>query len=152
MIDAALLLPKILARTGENAELAEMSVRIAWRRVVGEGLRDHAVALRLHDKILIVAVADAVWQKQLQPMSAEFIFRLNKLLRKNVVQRIEFRIDTKAIARHTKERAPVERLIAPLPSNVVSSAAEIDDPELRERFMRAAQNCISRREVRKSAI
>ena len=91
------LLPKILAGAGENADLKEIAAKIAWRRVAGEGLRDHAVPSRLQEKTLVVSVADAVWQKQLQPMSVELIFRINKLLRQKVVERIEFRIDPRAL-------------------------------------------------------
>ena len=148
MIDAALLLPRILAGAGENAELSEVAAKVAWRRVSGEGLRDHAVPSRLQEKTLTVAVADAVWQKQLQPMSAELIFRINKLLRKKVVERIEFRIDARALSSLTVQRRSTPRASEPLPPTVVSSAAEIQDFELRERFMRAAENCISRRENR----
>jgi hypothetical protein len=151
MIDAVLLLPKILAGAGENADLSEMAAKIAWRRVAGEGLRHHAVPSRLQEKTLTVAVADAVWQKQLQPMSAELIFRINKLLRQKVVERIEFRIDPRALERSTTKRSS-PRLREPLPPSVVSSAAEIQDSELRERFMRAAGNCISRRNSTKSAV
>ena len=147
MIDAALLLPKILAGAGENAELNEIAAKIAWRRVSGEGLRDHAVPTRLQEKVLVVSVADAVWQKQLQPMSAELVFRINKLLRRNVVERIEFRIDPRTIGRVTAKHRPSSRVHEPLPTTVVSSAAEIQDAELRERFMRAAENCIERRET-----
>jgi hypothetical protein len=146
MIDAALLLPKILAGAGENADLSEIAAKIAWRRTAGEGLRDHAVPSRLQDKTLIVAVADAVWQKQLQPMSAELIFRINKLLRRNVVERIEFRIDPRALGRSTVRRRSVARVTTPLPTDVMSAATSIDDPELRQRFMRAASNCIERRD------
>jgi hypothetical protein len=146
MIDAALLLPKILAGAGENAELSEVSVKIAWRRVSGEGLRNHAVPSQLREKTLIVAVADAAWQKQLQPMSAELIFRINKLLRQKVVERIEFRIDPRALNRLTVPRS-TPRVSEPLPTTIVSSAAGIADPELRERFMRAASNCIERRQT-----
>lgn len=151
MVDAVLLLPKILAGAGENAELTEIAAKIAWRRTAGEGLRDHAVPSRLQEKTLLVAVADAVWQKQLQPMSAELIFRINKLLRRNVVERIEFRIDPRALGRGTAKRSS-PRVCEPLPSTVVSSAAAIQDSELRERFMRAAENCISRRDSINSAV
>ena len=91
-----------------------------------------------------MSVADAVWQKQLQPMSAELIFRINKLLRQKVVERIEFRIDPRAL---TVQRRSTPRVSGPLPTTIVSSAAGIADPELRERFMRAASNCIERRET-----
>jgi hypothetical protein len=151
MIDAALLLPKILAGAGENAELSEVSVKIAWRRVSGEGLRDHAVPSLLREKTLTVAVADAAWQKQLQPMSAELIFRINKLLRQKVVERIEFRIDPRALNSFIVPRS-TPRVSEPLPPTVVTSAAGIQDLELRERFMRAAENCISRRNSTNSAI
>ena len=146
MIDAVLLLPKILAGAGENAELSEVAAKIAWRRIAGEGLRDHALASRFQEKTLTVAVADAVWQKQLQPMSAELIFRINKLLRQKVVERIEFRIDPRALSSLTVHRHSTPRVSEPLPTTIVSSAAGIADPELRERFMRAAENCISRRD------
>ena len=151
MVDAALLLPKILAGTGENREMSEIAAKIAWRRVSGEGLRDHAVPTRLQENTLVVSVADAVWQKQLQPMSAELIFRINKLLRRNAVARIEFRIDPRALGRVTAKRS-APRVREPLPAAVVSSAAGIQDSELRERFMRAAENCISRRNSSNSAI
>ena len=146
MVDAALLLPKILAAASENAELNEVATKIAWRRIAGEGLRDHAVPTRLQDKALTVAVADAAWQKQLQPMSAELIFRINKLLRQKVIERIEFRIDPRALSSLTVQRRSTPRVSEPLPTTIVSSAAGIADPELRERFMRAAENCISRRD------
>ena len=148
MIDAALLLPKILARVGNDRELTSMAAKIAWKRAAGEGLRQHALPLRLEKKTLVVAVADAIWQKQLQSMSAELVFRINKLLRGEVVASIEFRIDPAALrarASASKSRR-TEKFAQPLPANVISSAADIDDPELREKFMRAAQNCIARRD------
>ena len=58
MIDAVLLLPKILERAGNNREMRETAAKIAWKRVAGEGLFPHALPLRLHEKTLIVAVAD----------------------------------------------------------------------------------------------
>ena len=150
MIDVALLLPKILAGAGANADLHEITAQIAWRRIAGEGLRDHAVPGRLQEKTLTVAVADVAWQKQLQPMSAELVFRLNKLLRQKVVERIEFRIDPRALSSLTVPRRSPRRVSEPLPTGIVSSAAGIADPELRERFMRAAANCIERRQTFKT--
>ena len=153
MIDAALLLPKILARAGDNANLTETAAKIAWRRVAGEGLREHAVPVRLHDKSLVVSVADAVWQKQLQTMSAELIFRINKLLGRKVIDKIEFRIDPRSLSLVKAARSSaLSRTHVPLPPAVISSAEGIQDAELRERFMRAAENCIARRNSIKSAI
>jgi hypothetical protein len=151
MIDAALLFPKILARAGDNHELNQTAAKIAWQRIAGEGLHKYAVPLRLDEKTLTVAVADAIWQKQLQAMSSEMVFKINKLLRRETVRRIEFRIHPASL----KNRAPVSpsgrrKSVEPLPANVVSAAAEIEDAELRNRFIRAAENCIARRDSRKS--
>ena len=88
MIDLSGLLPKLLNATGSNAELAEEIAKIAWTRAAGEGLRNHAVPFRLYRRTLIVSVADAIWQKQLRQMSREFIFRINKLLGRSVVDEI----------------------------------------------------------------
>ena len=147
MIDAALLLSKMLARAGNVPELNQTAAKIAWQRAAGDGLRAHAVPLRLKDKTLVVGVADAVWQKQLQAMSSELIFRINQLLRQETVRVIEFRINPAAIKDQTSARGCSSRGPAqPLPANVISSAVGIEDLDLRERFIRAAGNCISRRD------
>jgi hypothetical protein len=149
MIDAALLLPKILAEAGDNRDLSEVAATIAWGRAVGPGLRRHAVPFRLHGKTLIVSVADVIWQRQLHAMSCELIFRLNKLLRRQAVESIEFRIDPSALKRQPERSAdkPIKS-IQPLPADLVSAADGIVDVELRQLFMRAAENCIARRESR----
>src|SRR5438094_131517 len=67
MIDVTRLLPKIVAA---NPELA---VKMAWSRAAGEGLRRNTHAFCFAGKTLTVSVADALWQKQLQSMSAELI-------------------------------------------------------------------------------
>jgi len=144
MIDAALLLPKLLERAGNNRELSEAAAIIAWKRVAGQGLARHAKPTILRDTTLTVEVADEVWKKQLQRMSAELTSRINKLLRQEVVTAIEFRINAR-----TMNSRPGAASLSPArpPSNVMASAAEIEDPELRERFIRAAATCIDRREA-----
>jgi len=152
MFDLTRLLPKLLAATGANPEMAEITARIAWVRAAGEGLRPHAVPFRLHKKTLIVAVADAIWQKQLQTMSAELIFRINQLLGRSVVDFIEFRVDPATVSKaragawSEQASAKTERRI-PIPPEVMAAAGGIADEELRQRFVRAAENCITRREA-----
>ena len=146
MIDAALLLPKILERAGNNRELSEAAATIAWKRVAGEGLARHAKPTILRHTTLSVEVADEVWKKQLQRMSAELISRMNRLLRRELVKTIDFRVNP-VLAKLSMQGAEQTRNCQSLPADIISSAAEIEDPELRERFMRAAINCISRRDV-----
>ena len=149
MIDLSGLLPKLLNATESNPEMAETVAKLAWTRAAGEGLRNHAVPFRLYRRTLIVSVADAIWQKQLRQMSPEFIYRINKLLGRSVVSDIEFRIDPVAIDRMLSRipapRSSRQETPAPIPE-LVSAAGSIMDPDLRDRFIRAAENCIERRE------
>ena len=152
MIDLARLLPKLLKAAGTNPEMAEIAARIAWTRAAGEGLRPHAVPFRLYRRTLIVAVADAIWQKQLQTMAAELVFRINQLLGDSVVDFIEFRIDPATVAKVRAQTWPTHNASSaprtPVPVNVLSAASDIADSDLRQRFVRAAENCINRREAR----
>ena len=154
MIDLARLLPKMLNATGANPEMAEIVAKLAWIQAAGVGLRPHAVPFRLYQKTLIVSVRDAIWQKQLQAMGGELVFHINRFLNREVVDFIEFRIDPATIesarAGNVLRKDPFRSESSePIPVELIDAAADISDRELRERFMRAAENCIARRELLK---
>jgi hypothetical protein len=147
-------LPKLLRAAGEAEEVLEAAALVAWRRVAGEGLRTQAVPFRLYRKTLIIAVADVTWQKQLEAMSGQLLFRLNSLLGQAVVTYIEFRIDPKTVR---AERATAEvqetnrieqerRALRSVNGEISTAAAAIHDEDLRRRFLLAAGSCIDRRE------
>lgn len=142
MIDLTRLLPKLLRA---NPELA---VKLAWARAAGTGLRRQTVPHRLERGTFIVSVADAIWQKQLQSMSAELIFRLNNLLGQRTVEEIVFRINPSAVSQtqQESERSSPRVEPAPVPTELLFAAGSIADQELRARFIRAAENCIARRD------
>jgi len=143
------LLPKLLDAAGGNHELAESAAKVAWRRAAGDGLRLHAVPLRLVDNKLVVVVADAIWERQLREMGAELLARVNRVLGRDMIKFIEFRVDDK-MADATNSSARVARSTAAdsFPVELISAAGAIRDEELRRRFVRAAGNCIARREAR----
>ena len=149
MIDLTALLPKLLRANGANADLA---VKLAWSKAAGPGLKRHTVPVRFVSKTLVVAVADAIWQKQLQHMSAELIFRINNLLQGNLIETIEFRIDAAAFNQNQipSQTSTKEPRNEPAPTELLFAAASIADEDLRAQFVRAAQNCIERRETRDS--
>ena len=153
MMDLARLLPKLLNATGANPEMAEIAAKVAWSRAAGDGLRRHAIPFRLYRTTLVVSVADAIWQRQMQSMSVELISRINRLLDRKVVETIEFRIDPAAVEKVRAEVKPREQHGArkPAPDELILAAEEIADPDLRARFIRAAENCIARRESRMPA-
>ena len=110
MIDLTRLLPKLLNATGANPEITEIAAKIAWTRAAGAGLRPNAIPFRLYQKTLIVSVADAIWQKQMQTMGAELVFRINRLLGRDVVDFIEFRIDPATVDRATRPLGYLQRV------------------------------------------
>ena len=61
-------LPTVLRASGNAAEVAEAAAIAAWKHAAGDGLKEHAVPLRLEGRTLIIAVADRIWQKQLTSM------------------------------------------------------------------------------------
>ena len=148
MIDLTKLLPKLLRANGGNPELA---VKMAWSRAAGAGLRAHAIPFRLDGRTLIVSVADAIWQKQLQHMSSELIFRINNLLGQAIVESVTFRIDPAKVSqarRSMPARKTEEQRRTPAPSELLFAAGSIADEDLRARFIRAAENCMARRDAR----
>ena len=153
MDDLIRALPKLLRAAGEMEEVAEAAALVAWRRVAGEALRGQAVPFRLYRKTLVVAVADATWQKQLETMSGQLLFRLNSLLGQALVTFIEFRIDLKTVQAeraalsHEVNREELEqRAFNSASGEVFAAAGAIHDEALRRRFLLAAGSCIDRRE------
>jgi predicted nucleic acid-binding Zn ribbon protein len=153
MDDLIRTLPKILRAAGETEEVAEAVAMVAWRRAAGPALRGQAVPFRLYRKTLVVAVADTTWQKQLERMSGQLLFRLNSLLGQAVVTYIEFRVDPatvraerETISPRTSPEEQEQRALRSAGGEVLSAADAIHDEELRRRFLLAAGSCIDRRE------
>lgn len=154
MDDLIRALPKLLRAAGDAEEVAEAAAKVVWRRVAGEALRGCAVPFRLYRKTLVVAVPDTTWQKQLEAVSGQLLFRVNSMLGQALVTYIEFRVDEKTVRqerarmetttldRQTRERRALERA-----GELEEAAAAIRDDELRRRFLLAAGSCIDREET-----
>jgi hypothetical protein len=141
-------LPKILQAAGDSPEVAEAACMAAWKHAAGHGLRDHAVPLRLSRKTLVIGVADTTWQKQMQALSGQLLFRLNLILGQPLVTFVDFRVDPKAVAyaRGPKHTNRTSRKLDPaiISVELVTAAAEIKDKDLRRAFLGAAMSCINR--------
>ena len=92
-------LPAVLRASGNAPEVAEAAAIAAWKHCAGEGLRERAVPLSLRDRTLEVAVADLIWQKQLNAMRGQMLYKINTLLGQPVVGSIEFVIDPEKLCR-----------------------------------------------------
>lgn len=91
-------LPAVLRASNNAPEVVEAAVIAAWKHTAGDGLKDHALPLGLQNRTLRIAVADAIWQKQLNSMRGPMLFRVNSLLGQPLVGAIEFIIDSNLYA------------------------------------------------------
>jgi hypothetical protein len=139
-------LPNILRATGDSEEVAEAATIAAWKHAAGDGLKGHAVPVKLENRTLTVSVADAIWQKQLHTMRGQLLFRVNNLLGQPVVGAIEFVIDPKLAAAQTEQQKPNdEPLDNEVPLELWSAANAIHDKELRKTFLKTAALSLKRR-------
>jgi hypothetical protein len=153
MDDLIRALPQLLRAAGEAEEVAEMAALVAWRRVAGEAMRGLAVPFRLYRKTLIVAVPDTTWQRQLEAISGQMLFRLNSVLGQALVTYIEFRVDPQTVQAERARTQPVpadrlsqeERAIERA-DTLREAAAAIHDETLRRRFLIAAGSYIGAQE------
>jgi hypothetical protein len=145
------LLPRLVEAAAGNSEIVESAAKIAWSRAVGDGIRSNAAPLRLDDHKLVIAVADAIWQTQLKAMSAELLARINRLLGRDIIKSLDFRIDPRSLQKLSRQTAratfaATERATVSVPVEVLAAAGEIQDEALRQRFLAAAGSVIARRE------
>lgn len=146
-------LPALLKQMEDNESLREAVVFAAWRRIAGEGLREHAVPLRLYQKHLIVAVMSEMWKKHLEHLSGQMIFKLNSTLEQPLVTFIEFRVDEEIIkqarAKHQKtvidEEKQRELALEQVTPQMRHAADRIKDENLRYQFLLAAGSCLVRK-------
>jgi hypothetical protein len=132
-------LPGVLRAAGDSTQVAEAAAIAAWKHAAGDGLKEHAVPLKLEDRTLTIAVADAIWQKQLHSMRGQLLFRVNSILGKPVVGALDFVIEPK-LAKPAVER-PAQRdefLDNEVPLELWSAASAIQDKDLRRIFLKTA--------------
>ena len=139
-------LPQVLRASGNSAEVAEAAAIAAWKHAAGEGLKEHAVALKLENRTLTVAVADPIWQKQLTSMRGQLLYRVNTILGQPLVSAFNFVIDrerAKPRVEHAKlEEEPLDNEV---PLELWSAANTIHDKELRKNFLKTALLSLKRK-------
>ena len=139
-------LPAILRAAGDSDEVAEAAAIAAWKHAAGDGLKGHAVPVKLENRTLTVALADAIWQKQLNSMRGQLMFRVNTILGQPLVSAIEFVIDLKLLTPQMEhEKSAEEPLDNEVPLELWSAANAINDKELRKSFLKTALVSLKRK-------
>jgi hypothetical protein len=95
-------LPAILAAAPGSEEVAEAACVAAWKHAVGTGLSSHAVPVQFQNKTLVIAVVDRIWQKQLEQLRGQLLFRLNSILGQATVKSIEISIQPEKFKQEEK--------------------------------------------------
>ena len=139
-------LPSILRAAGDSEEVAEAAAIAAWKHAAGDGLKGHAVPVKLENRTLMVSVADAIWQKQLHSMRGQLLFRVNTILGQPIVGAIEFVVDPKLATTQAEQQKPQEEpLDNEVPLELWAAANAIHDKELRKSFLKTATLSLKRR-------
>ena len=82
-------LEKIVAEQLRRAPANEQPL-LAWSVVCGKGVAEKTSAQSFRDGEIQVIVLDRGWQKELTSFAAQYIAGINRLMGKDVVQRITF--------------------------------------------------------------
>ena len=138
-------LPTVLKAAGNSAEVAEAAAIAAWKHAAGDGLKEHAVALKLENRTLTVAVADPIWQKQLTAMRGQLLYRVNTILGQSLVSAFNFVIDRERVkprVEHPEQEDPLDNEV---PLELWSAANTIHDKELRKNFLKTALLSLKRK-------
>ena len=139
----------ILQLAGDHANVREQVVFAAWKATIGRDLENKCRPVRLENKRLVVAVLNESYESQLQKLSGEYLFRLNSMLGQPVVTFIEYRIDPAQIGlKPFPGPHPESRRSREIRSEFLPNASRIDDPALRESFLRAASRYLERNEIK----
>src|SRR5215217_5593844 len=131
-------LPTVLRASGNSAEVAEAAAIAAWKHAAGDCLKEHAVAFKLENRTLTIAVADPIWQKQLTAMRGQLLYRVNTILGQPLVSAFNFVIDrerAKPRIEHAEQEEPLDNEV---PLELWSAANTIHDKELRKNFLKTA--------------
>src|SRR5678816_230297 len=137
-------LPGVLRAAGDSTEVAEAAAIAAWKHAAGDGLKEHAVPLKLEDRTLTIAVADPIWQKQLNAMRGQLLFRINSILGQPLVSAFNFVVDREHVKPHIEQPEKDEPLDNEVPLELWSAANTIHDQELRKNFLKTALRSLKR--------
>jgi hypothetical protein len=149
MDDIFSALPVLFDRHNDNEDVRRAVIFAVWRRIAGESLAGRAAPVGLNETRLTVAVADRNWQRNLEQLAKEMIFKMNYVFGTPEVKFIEFVIDADALrpSPPRTDRAEFESAALDQINDRLREAADgIQDDELRRRFLLAAGSCLARQE------
>src|SRR4029078_1075048 len=150
MQDISSALPTLLNQHSDNEDVRRSVVFAVWRRIAGVSLVSHAIPIGLNETTLTVAGAERMWQRNLQQLAKEMIFKMNFVFGTPQVKFIEFVIDKGSLMGTSADLPDRARLEAEALDQITEplrkAADAIADDDLRRKFLLAAGSCLARAE------
>ncbi len=103
--------------------------RAIWPAAVGKQIAAHTGRLRMVRSTLVVEVEDAVWQRQLYPLTTQIVARIRKVSGSKLVEDIEFRV---GVPRREAARSQVRDTLEKTAPLFQDEADGISDPVLKK--------------------
>lgn len=141
---------KNIIKAADDPEMRAAFAPSAWRRAAGEELARHTAFVSLENGRMTIAVADAMWKKQLDKMAARFVYLCAKELGEGSVKFVGFIIAPERIAPRTVNTIPADTAAAEVAPDLKNAAANISNEKLREAFIGAAANSLGRKKRREN--
>lgn len=144
------LLPAIAGRFRENREAVRAFAFVAFRRAVGQQTLAKAEPVDLDRNVLIVAVSDNAWKRNLESLAPAILAKISSIVGFSVIRRIDFRVVSGRFAsagppNSTNAKQNLLRNEPNCPANIEQKAKQIADDGLRRAFTAAAAACLSNR-------
>jgi len=140
-------IPGLLDAIDDSEEVRSSFVIAAWKRAAGRQIAERTEAIGLQGRRLVIAVPELAWQRNLESLASQLLFKINDSLGRSMVELIEFRVDPSVITRSGPRKISEDRIdhFEELPCEITDSAARIRDEKLRTAVLHAAANCLSRK-------
>jgi hypothetical protein len=104
-----------------------------WPGAVGKAIARHTCKLKVVRETLVVEVEDAIWQRQLFPLSSQIVRRIQQLMGNDAIERIEFRVGIPKRQMQREEETSV-RPDQQAPGSCPDEAEQILDPVLKKLY------------------
>jgi predicted nucleic acid-binding Zn ribbon protein len=103
--------------------------RAVWPSAVGKAIAAHSSRVKLVRDVLVVEVEDAMWQRQLFPLTSQILVRLHNVMGSDAIRDIEFRV---SIPRRCAMKAETREGAAACQGEPRDEAESIRDPVLKK--------------------
>ena len=126
------VLEKLLPSYGLRTRLAEWSLKLKWREMVGEQVAAHSEPIRLNFKRLVVMVDSPAWVQHLTFLKPELMEKIQHSLGKEAITEIRFKVGSLSKSVPSPSFSP--------PAQPLRSRLDEEEVDLVEEYLRPLQD------------